>query len=130
MGVNCFLTPFQPDKWETEKSDLVIDPSELENALIEKWPDTTIYPEDDRTSELLLWNFNHKGHGGLINLMGDGQIVSFMIDVYLFDFIQWYRSYIPDKYPIFFSCDCYDESYFLQINESTKESDLEQHVSR
>ena len=131
MSVNCFLIPFQPDKWETTRSDLNIVPSELESAILVKWPDTTFYPTDDHTDEPLLWRFNHKGSPGrLMNLLCDNQIVSLGIDAYLFEFMHWYRSFIPDKYPIYFTCACYHESHYLQIFESTKESDLEQYFSR
>jgi len=131
MSVSCFLIPFQPDEWETTKSDLKINPSELENALLEKWPETIIYSEDARTTELLLWRFNHKGGiGRLLSLMDDNQIVTLGIDDYNFEFIRWYRSFIHEKHPLFFTCSCYHESYYLQILESTTESDLEQYYSR
>ena len=131
MGVNCFLIPFQPDEWETAKSNLKIDPSELKNAILEKWPDTTIYPKNDLTTELLLWSFNHKGGPGRnMELLSGGQIVHLGIDAYLFEFIHWYRSFIPNKYRFYFTCACYHESYYLQIFESTTESDLEKYYSK
>jgi len=131
MSVSCILIPFQPDKWETTESDLKIDPSVLEDALLHTWPETTIYPKDASTSELLLWSFNHKGGPGrLMSLLGDNQIVSLGIDVYLFEFVKWYRSFIPSQHPIFLSCSCYHESYYIQIFENTTELDLEEYYSK
>jgi len=132
MSTSFLIVPVEPDKWETNTSDLCIDPNALQAELCARWPEATVHIPPSESPYVLNWQFDHKGEPSrTYGLQGNRQVVSFEgWDAYLPEFVLWYRAYIPAHYHLFLTCASYTESDYLELAAATTETDVKAYALR
>jgi hypothetical protein len=104
MTVRFFIGPFDPSLWQkgnpqpVPETDLEVDPCSFRDQLLQRWPETERNPSLDQCFFLK----SGEKQGIEVYLQSNRQYVSFTWTGYFFhEFILWYRSFIPEKYPLY-----------------------------
>jgi len=115
-----FIAPYEPQRWETAKSDLQIDPDWYRKRLLERWPGivfSKISPED----YLLEWGIPVSTAGAAIHggLQTNQNIVD--LDTPFEEFFLWHRQIIPGQYRLYLFNDSSWGSLELTVDTTIEE---------
>ena len=123
-----FIAPYEPQKWETAKSDLRIDPNWYRERLLEKWPEVLFFKTSPNVY-LLNWELSISpgptgSVGGIGGLQTNQQIVS--MSTPFEEFFLWHRQIIPGQYRLYLFNDSSWDS--LELTADTTIEDIQQFV--
>ena len=125
MTIRYYITPYDPASWRDPdadpttrgQSDLNIKVSDFNKQLRQRWHLSETFP-------MRSWQFVYPdGQEISGSFTGEGnQIVALEVGRGFNEFVHWYRSYIPSKYPLFLFLEGKWES--LELNSSTTLEDI------
>jgi hypothetical protein len=124
MSSRFYITPYDPASWRDPdadestrgQSDLYVKTNDFDKQIRQRWPEAVA----SRGS----WQFVYPDGQGILGSFtgGDNQIVALEVGRGFNEFVHWYRSYIPSKYPLFLFPEGEWES--LELNFSTTLGDI------
>ncbi|HEU4326906.1 MAG TPA: hypothetical protein VFS21_27450 [Roseiflexaceae bacterium] len=130
MSIVFFINPFTPTNWQSQTSNLRIDPADYEQALRSEWPDAEIAVPPPASSYALTWRLRTNEAIGLSGgLQRDQQTVSFGVsDAATHAFIHWHRCYVPPQHDLFLHSTASEQH--LALTADTTAQEIEAFISR